>query len=76
MKASHCDECHHGIYRGGATIICEKGHRPRFYRPTLLHADNWGWMRVCADYEEKPHDSFRGSEVQEHSETGAGTGSQ
>ena len=50
MKASHCDECHHGIYRGGANIICEKDHRPRFYRPTLLHADNWGWMRVCNDF--------------------------
>jgi hypothetical protein len=52
MKASHCDECYHGIYRGGATLTCEKGHRPKFYRHTLLLSDDFGWRRVCEDFEE------------------------
>ena len=51
-KAAHCDECSHAIYRGGATMECKKGHRPRYYRPTLLLSDDFGWRRVCDDYRE------------------------
>lgn len=61
MKAKHCDECKHATvkwyeYRGPPVfpvLTCAKKHKPRFYEqrndnPLDL---NYGWKRVCADFE-------------------------
>jgi hypothetical protein len=54
MKAKNCDECHHAIYRGGDNMECNKGHYPRYYRPTLIISDDFGWKRVCDDFKPIP----------------------
>jgi hypothetical protein len=48
-----CDEC--AFAKFGWThesIACDKGHKPRFYRPKLIFADqDWGYKRRCADFQ-------------------------
>jgi hypothetical protein len=54
MKAQHCDRCAHASYQGqDPRLHCARGHRPRFYRPNLLYTGDWGWKRVCTDYQPK-----------------------
>lgn len=60
-KAKHCDECKHAavkwyLYRGPPAfdvLTCAKKHKPRFYMPRNDNPLdlNWGWKRVCADFE-------------------------
>jgi len=53
-----CDDCEHYGFRGADVDgreddiqVCRKGHKPRFYRPKLMFADqDWGYKRRCADY--------------------------
>ena len=56
-KAKHCNECR--FFRrlipiSRPDLLCEKGHRPKFYKPANLHAviwsDSWGWKRRCDDF--------------------------
>ena len=60
-KAKHCAECRHAtiklyLYKSPpkfAVLTCAKKYKPRFYmqrhdNPLDL---NWGWKRVCADFE-------------------------
>jgi hypothetical protein len=40
----------------GDSVICEKGHKPKFYKPKRwdkygVHSD-WGWKRRCGDFQE------------------------
>lgn len=51
-RAKHCDECRH--WRGGSfgAPDCAKGHKPRFYLPTRIMAQNWGYKRRCEDFKE------------------------
>lgn len=61
MSAKHCDECKHATvkwyeYRGPPAfdvLTCAKKHKPRFYMPRNDNPLdlNWGWKRVCADFE-------------------------
>jgi len=68
MKASHCDDCNHATvkwyeYKGPPAfdvLTCAKKHKPRFYMPRNDNPMdlNWGWKRVCADFEtdNAPHE--------------------
>ena len=59
-KTKNCELCRHaeGIGDddlGGEKLACSKGHKPRFYRPTvgigMYHTDDdYGWKRRCDDY--------------------------
>ena len=59
MKASHCDECKHATvkwyeYKGPPAfdvLTCAKGHKPRHYMPRNAMDTDYGWKRVCADFE-------------------------
>lgn len=54
----HCDEC----TRWYAEMReCAKGHKPRFYQPTRIMDNNWGWKRKCEDFKELPNGSDRHS---------------
>ena len=54
MKTRHCDECKHCDMRPLAGMVCEKGHKPRFYMPrdSYPYSNGWGWKRKCFDYDE------------------------
>jgi len=58
-KAKHCDECKHSYNRDwDLRLHCNKGHKPKFYKPKNLHCtvftDSWGWKRRCEDFEIHP----------------------
>ena len=56
-KTRHCDECkRYTLHRIDDTRTpCSLGHRPRFYQPTRIVDNNWGWKRRCEDYKEAEH---------------------
>ena len=49
-KVKQCDECQHFAYYDGP--LCAKGHKPRFYLPTRVMAQGWGYKRRCEDFKE------------------------
>lgn len=49
--AAHCDECKHGNL--GDTVTCGKGHKPKFYLPRNVLDTEYGWKRVCGDFERR-----------------------
>ena len=59
MKARHCDECKHATakwyeYKGPPAfdvLTCAKKHKPRHYMPRNAIDTDYGWKRVCADFE-------------------------
>ena len=59
MKARHCDECKHATvkwyeYKGPPAfdvLTCAKKHKPRHYMPRNAMDTDYGWKRVCADFE-------------------------
>lgn len=59
MKSSHCDECKHATvkwyeYKGPPAfdvLTCAKKHKPRHYMPRNAMDTDYGWKRVCADFE-------------------------
>lgn len=58
MKAAHCDECARAMlrwypYRRDIVpdLKCAKGHKPRFYQLVSPSQPDWGWKRVCVDFE-------------------------
>lgn len=57
MTARHCDECKHWQKDGRqvlTSMVCTKGHKPRFYVPRSDPRDtDWGWKRKCADFAPK-----------------------
>lgn len=57
-KARHCEECKHFDSTWAATaanVVCKLKHKPRFYQPTRIMDNNWGWKRKCEDF--KPKDA-------------------
>ena len=50
MKTRQCDECK---YWDRKLDRCQQEHAPRFYKPTLMDDESWGFKRKCSDYEEK-----------------------
>lgn len=58
-KANQCDECKHVYveFTFVKTIVpqfkCTKGHKPKFYKPKSYTDDNYGWKRVCSDYQKE-----------------------
>lgn len=54
MKTRYCEDCKFCDMRPEDGMLCEKGHKPRFYVPqgTYPHYESgWGWKRKCADFE-------------------------
>jgi len=56
-KTQYCDECKYKrdlIPLSRSDLLCEKGHRPRFYKPKNLHqvvfGSSWGYKRRCDDF--------------------------
>jgi hypothetical protein len=53
-KTRKCDDYSHGHWNPvNGTLICAKGHKPRFYKPLYVGDDNWGWKRRCENYQAK-----------------------
>ncbi len=53
MKANHCDECKHALFCPNTWALdCQKGHKPRFYAPRSPVDTNYGYKRVCLDFEQ------------------------
>ena len=48
-------ECKAAVFRviQGEWFACYCGHRPRFYKPRSPVDRDWGWKRVCDDFEER-----------------------
>lgn len=53
MPASHCEECEHCVLEllTEMKMVCEAGHKPRFYLPRTPDDTEYGWKRVCDDFE-------------------------
>lgn len=59
VKASHCDKCKHATVKwyeykgppGFDVLTCAKKHKPRHYMPRNAMDTDYGWKRVCADFE-------------------------
>ena len=52
MKAKHCDECKHFNDEDvPGTKVCEKNHKPRWYGQKHVQDTDWGYKRVCVDFE-------------------------
>lgn len=53
MPASHCEECEHCVLQllTEMKMVCEAGHKPRFYLPRKPDDTEYGWKRVCDDFE-------------------------
>lgn len=58
MKSSDCEECKHSqlVTRWHGVkqlddLQCNKGHKPRFYHPKSPIDTNWGYRRICEDFE-------------------------
>lgn len=50
-KTQFCDLCKRHYYEGDV-LRCREGHKPRFYMPKRPYDTDWGWKRVCEDYED------------------------
>lgn len=59
MKTRHCDECKHFAPRAlrdypllrDCSVLCDKGHKLRFYKPKTYVDNTWGYKRKCEDFE-------------------------
>lgn len=52
MKAKHCDECKHFNDEDvPGTKVCDKNHKPRWYGQKHVQDTDWGYKRVCVDFE-------------------------
>ena len=52
MKSSDCQECRHHQWRiPSEDMKCNKGHRPRFFHPKSPIDTNWGYRRICEDFD-------------------------
>lgn len=60
QSAKNCDECesrkyeYHGKKRG-EVFVCKKGHKPRFYMPKSALDSDFGYRRICTDYQLGSH---------------------
>ena len=51
MKTRNCEDCdHHNLETHD--LVCEAGHKPRFYKPKSPTDFDWGWKRKCEDFKE------------------------
>jgi len=48
-KTHDCQECVHRNYKG-LNIVCQFGHKPRFFMPKHPLDTGWGWKRRCVDF--------------------------
>ena len=53
-ETKNCGECKFRDWTG-LKMKCKKGHKPKFYMPTILQIMNptdtdWGYKRKCLDY--------------------------
>ena len=56
--AAQCWECDH--HRDtGETLVCSKGHKPRFYAPRGNFDFEYGWKRRCKDFKSRFPDDKR-----------------
>ena len=55
-KTRHCDECAHFTRYQTPGTVCKLKHKPRFYQPTRIMDNNWGWKRRCEDFKEATDD--------------------
>ena len=61
MKVNHCEECKNWLFIETKDIkkirneSCNKGHKPRFYKPYSGLDQNWGWKKRCKDFELDDH---------------------
>lgn len=61
----YCDQCAWGRWESagmitnpepywlGYKLVCDKGHKPRYYQPKSPVDDNWGYKLRCYDYREE-----------------------
>ena len=55
-KAVHCEDCKYREWIGVDGLLCNKGHKPRFYQPTgNPYFSDWGWKRRCDDFKLGSH---------------------
>jgi hypothetical protein len=60
MKTSHCDECAYlDSQRRYDEVPCDKGHKPKFYKPRGALDTDYGWKRKCADFRDKASNPIR-----------------
>ena len=58
-QAKECEKCKNWPGVGamplnrGEYLTCLKGHRPRFYQPRSPVDWEWGYRRVCEDFQER-----------------------
>lgn len=49
----HCDECEYGNSDKPAALVCDKGHKPKWYMPKSGIDTDWGYKRKCAEFSAK-----------------------
>jgi hypothetical protein len=54
IKTQHCEDCWHGKWDVPTSdLVCEKGHKPRFYRMKSPLDQTFGFKRKCEDFVDK-----------------------
>jgi hypothetical protein len=59
--AAQCWDCdhHREVFEPVVTLICAKGHKPRFYLPRDMMDADWGWKRQCEEFKSRFPDDKR-----------------
>lgn len=53
-KTQHCEDCSHGKWNvADSDLVCEMGHKPRFFTPKSPLDKDWGFKRRCSDFVDK-----------------------
>lgn len=59
IPTRYCDECEFHRYElvtvgkdlHEERLVCLKGHKPKFYLPSRIQVDDFGYKRRCGDFE-------------------------
>ena len=58
VETKYCEKCR---YFDGTKAVedlppCEKGHKPRFYKPDPVLGIKWKWKRKCEDFKKASYE--------------------